>query len=175
MIVLVGASATGKSAIVDELVSKHQMKKFVTCTTRQKRWNETDDIDYHFLSKEEFIKKIENDEFIEYVIYNGNYYGSLKSECQDDKVIILEPSGLKSFLQKNIKLFAVYINIDEAVRYERMLIRGDSKEMALSRLETDKVVFNDELKQEANLIINKANLSIEEIASKIYKEYTKWI
>lgn len=175
MIVIVGASATGKSAILNELVNKHHMQKYITCTTRGKRWNEVDDIDYHFLSKEDFEEKIKNDEFIEYVTYNGNYYGTLKKEVSPEKVVILEPQGLIAFKNKQVRLFAVYLNIDENVRYERMLIRGDSKEMALERLKVDKEVFNEKIKPYIDFTINRSNLTVEELAETIYTRYMQWM
>ena len=98
MLVLVGPSASGKSAIVKCLESKYGIKKFITCTTRPMRVGEVDKVDYYFMSKDEFTTRYENNEFIETVFYNGNYYGTLKSEAGINKVVILEPQGLKNFL-----------------------------------------------------------------------------
>ena len=92
-----GASATGKSEIAKVLVSKYGMHKFVTCTTREKRIGEIDKRDYYFLSIDEFKEKINNDEFIEWTIYNNNYYGSLKKELSNNKVLIVEPNGFSKF------------------------------------------------------------------------------
>ena len=74
MLVLVGPSASGKSAIVKCLTKKYGLEKFITCTTRSMRVGEVDNVDYHFLTQDEFSKLYENNEFIETVYYNGNYY-----------------------------------------------------------------------------------------------------
>ena len=74
MLVLVGPSASGKSAIVKCLTKKYGLVKFITCTTRTIRVGEVDGVDYHFLTQDEFFKLYDNDEFIETVYYNGNYY-----------------------------------------------------------------------------------------------------
>ena len=64
MLVLVGPSASGKSAIVKCLESKYGIKKFITCTTRPMRVGEINGVDYFFMTKEEFATRYENDEFI---------------------------------------------------------------------------------------------------------------
>ena len=56
MLVLVGPSASGKSAIVKCLESKYGIKKFITCTTRPMRVGEINGVDYFFMTKEEFAK-----------------------------------------------------------------------------------------------------------------------
>ena len=76
MIVLIGESASGKSTIEKELV-KRGFNKIISYTTRPIRKDETDGIDYHYISKEEFLinsKWI----FVEYTIYNSWYYGIAK-------------------------------------------------------------------------------------------------
>ena len=53
----------------------------------------------------EFLDKIKNNEFIEFVNYNNNYYGTEKRNINDSTCLIIEPSGLKAFKQlKNCKL-----------------------------------------------------------------------
>ena len=70
MLVIVGSSASGKTKIVQELIKTYHMKKLVTYTTREKRIGEIEGKDYHFISREDFIQKIKNNFFIEYVEYN---------------------------------------------------------------------------------------------------------
>lgn len=79
----------------------HLLKKFpqlrfsVSATTRPKRANETDGIDYHFLSLQDFKKRIEHHEFLEWEeVYTNGYYGTLKSEIKriadDGKAVIFD-------------------------------------------------------------------------------------
>ena len=85
MIVITGPSASGKTATCYYLQENYGIKKVITHTTRQMRAGEKNDVDYHFVSEEEFQKMIENDEFVEYVFYNGNHYGTSRKEVRIDK------------------------------------------------------------------------------------------
>jgi len=64
VLVLSGPSGAGKSSLINEI------------TTRPKRDTEQDGVDYYFVSKEEFKKDIEDDNFLEYAVVHGNYYGT---------------------------------------------------------------------------------------------------
>ena len=173
MIILIGPSASGKTEIAKKLVSLFNFKKFVTSTTRSKRVNEVDGVDYYFLTKDAFENKIKENAFIEYTIYNDNYYGSLKSEIGDNKVLIIEPNGLKAFNEfksKTDKSF--FIKCDEKIREKRMLSRGDNPIDIKKRLLNDKNLFNDNLDVDY-VIENDGNSTLEELAKKIYQLYIK--
>ncbi len=79
-----GPSGSGKTTIVHYLLKEFQQLKFsVSATTRAMRPNERDGIDYHFLSVDDFKKKIAEDAFIEWEeVYHNGFYGTLKSEVQ---------------------------------------------------------------------------------------------
>lgn len=85
IIIITAPSGAGKTSI-----TKHLLKTFpdklafsVSAATRQKRDYEKDGVDYHFISADEFRKKIKNNEFMEWeMVYEGKYYGTLKSEIQ---------------------------------------------------------------------------------------------
>ncbi len=82
-IVISGPSGVGKGTICKKIISDLELEYSVSMTTRQKRDGEIDGINYYFTTKEDFEKRIKNDEFIEYAIYNDNYYGTLKKEVID--------------------------------------------------------------------------------------------
>ena len=103
MIVLVGASASGKTEVTKVLAKKYDFKKFITHTTRPIRQGEINDVDYHFVTKQKFEELIKQDYFIEYTIYNGNYYGTWKKEIDDNKVVAIDINGLNSFKKLNNK------------------------------------------------------------------------
>ncbi|MBO7535623.1 MAG: guanylate kinase, partial [Bacilli bacterium] len=108
MIILVGASASGKTEIAKLIIKKYGFKKMVTTTTRPMRFGEKQDIDYHFISKEEFIKRKDNHEFLETTLYNDNYYGTHKSDVGDDKILIVEVEGanaIYSELSNKVMIF----------------------------------------------------------------------
>ena len=171
MLVLVGPSASGKSAIVKCLESKYGIKKFITCTTRPMRVGEINGVDYFFMTKEEFATRYENDEFIETVYYNGNYYGTLKKEASVNKVVILEPQGLNNFLEKVDNIYSVFLKTDINILKDRMIGRGDSILDVNKRLENDKILFSKEQLSKIDLEVATANLSIEEIAEYIVNNY----
>ena len=67
LFVISGPSAVGKTTIINYLLEKHpDLSRVVTCTTRSIRENEHDGIDYVFMSKEDFKKKMNNNEFAEF-------------------------------------------------------------------------------------------------------------
>ena len=175
MLVLVGPSASGKSAIVKCLESKYGIKKFITCTTRPMRVGEVDKVDYYFMTKEEFNVRYNNNEFIETVFYNGNYYGTLKSEAGINKVVILEPQGLKNFLESVDNIYSVFLHTNPDILKQRMINRGDSMLDVNKRLENDKILFSKEQLALINLEIDTSDLTVEEIADKIINNYKQYI
>lgn len=77
-------SGAGKTTVVHHLLKNREDLAFsVSATTRGPRPGETNGKDYHFLSEDDFQKKIEEDAFVEWEqVYNGLYYGTLKSEVE---------------------------------------------------------------------------------------------
>lgn len=83
-LIVSGPSGAGKSSVCSELRRMENSLHFsVSCTTRSPRPNEVDGKDYFFLSKENFLHKIQKDEFIEHAEVHGNLYGTLKKEILD--------------------------------------------------------------------------------------------
>ncbi|MDR1426124.1 MAG: guanylate kinase [Rickettsiales bacterium] len=81
IIIISSPSGAGKSSIIDEIKKRDEKLSFsISATTRSPRANEVDGENYHFLTGEEFSKKVKNNEFLEYVDVFGNSYGTLRSE-----------------------------------------------------------------------------------------------
>ena len=81
VIVLCAPSGSGKTTLTKHLLDQKifNLQFSISATTRQKRENENDKIDYHFLSLDEFKAKIDNNEFIELEkVYEDVYYGTFK-------------------------------------------------------------------------------------------------
>jgi len=83
IVVISGPSGVGKDTVVKELVKKYpDINKTVSVTTRAKRSNETDGVDYYFISKKQFYECRFNGSLVEYELYDEEYYGTLYSEVE---------------------------------------------------------------------------------------------
>ncbi len=172
MLVLIGPSASGKTESAKIMINRYPISRVVTCTTRKKRINEIDGFDYHFLSKARFLQLKREGYFLETAIYNNNFYGTPKNEIADDKFIILEPQGLKSFLeQSDCQIVAIFLKTKEATRIKRMKLRKDFSEDIKKRIEADREEFNLKKIDGLDLIIDTNDVTLSELADKIYFSY----
>lgn len=81
VVVISGPSGSGKSTVVNALCKADEtLRLAVSATTRTPRPREVDGVDYHFLSKSEFEELIQQEGFLEWAEYGGNFYGTLMSE-----------------------------------------------------------------------------------------------
>jgi guanylate kinase len=81
LLVLSAPSGGGKTTIARSLLqARDDLGYSVSATTRPRREEERDGVDYRFLSREEFLRRIEAGEFLEWATYAGNLYGTLRSE-----------------------------------------------------------------------------------------------
>lgn len=79
LFVISGSSGVGKGTVINEFLRRHSdFKLSVSCTTRGKREGEEHGVNYFFLSQDEFKKCIENNEFLEWAEFSGNFYGTKK-------------------------------------------------------------------------------------------------
>ena len=169
MLILVGPSASGKTQIVKILREKYGLNKMVTYTSRAMRPGEKEGIDYFFLTKEEFEKRINEGFFIEYVVYNGNYYGTSLSQVSNDKVVILEPTGLKHYINKiKDEVKVAFLRCSTEIVRIRMKERGDDPEVIRKRLLLDGEVFNKDIMKLADWVIDTSASNIYDNASEIY-------
>jgi len=176
MIVLSGASASGKTEAAKMLMVKYGIQKAITTTTRPMRVHEVDGKDYFFVSVDKFNQLIKEDKFVEHTFYNGNYYGSTKDQIANDRVVVIDLEGLKSYSRLNDKrIVTFYLSTCEEIRFKRMLERGDKREDAIRRIENDKKVFANGQIPDVDYKIDSENRSIEEVADLIYDLYEKHI
>ena len=172
MIVLSGASASGKTEAAKMLMAKYGVKKAITTTTRSMRVNEQNGRDYFFVSKEEFEKMIQEERFVEHTLYNGNYYGSTKDQIADNRSVVIDLQGLKSYSALNDKrIVTFYLSTSEDVRFKRMLERGDSEADAHRRIENDRRIFAENAIPDVDFRIDSENKNIEQVADEVYHLY----
>lgn len=173
MLILIGASASGKTEVAKLLAKEYGITKIVTYTTRKPRVNEVNGVDYNFVSIEEFAKLTDENFFVETTYYNSNYYGTARKDIKDDKCIILDPNGLKSFLKLNDdRIISMYLSSEENIRYKRMLARKDSEEDAKKRLINDRIAFNEANLQGITFVVDSDNVTISELTREIHNLYT---
>ena len=143
IIILTAPSGAGKTSL-----TRHLLKKFpddlsfsISAATRQARGKEKNGVDYYFISEEEFTNKIQHEEFVEWeMVYEGKYYGTLKSELQriwnDNKTPLLDidVKGAihvqQQFPENTLALFIEPPSIDELKR--RLTSRGTEDEDSLN-------------------------------------------
>jgi len=83
LLVVSGPSGSGKTTLCRRLAAAGEVRYSVSCTTRPARPGEVDGRDYHFLTSEEFARRLQAGDFIEHAVVHGNHYGSLKAEVLD--------------------------------------------------------------------------------------------
>ena len=109
VIVISGPSGSGKSTVIKALCkSDETLRLSISATTRKRRRSEKDGVDYHFLSKEEFEKHIQQGSFLEWAEYGDNLYGTLKSEIAaareagKDSILEIEVKGSLEIQKQNL-------------------------------------------------------------------------
>ncbi len=174
LFVLSAPAGGGKTTLANLLLKEvPNLVKITTCTTRKPRPGEKNGVDYFFLSKEEFERKIREGAFLEYAVVHGNYYGTPKEEVLkeinkgNDVLLVIDVQGMRQ-IKRNFKdvvtIFLIPPSFDELIN--RMKKRGDSEEEIKKRLETakkelkawkeyDYIVIND--------IIEKAKEDLKKI------------
>lgn len=177
MIVITGKSCSGKTSIVNSM-EQRGWEKVVSYTTRPKRKEEIDGVDYHFIKENDFINKIENNLFVEHQVYNTAfgkwYYGTSKeSLIGDNKVVVLTSIGLRQLKEKMklLDIVSFYIDVCEPVQRKRLINRGDNKKELERRINSDENDFKTIINETDFTISNNGDLSLEEIVDMIIYAY----
>lgn len=113
-VIISGPSGSGKSTIINYLLKEFpsNFKLSISHTTRKKRDTETNHQEYHFVTKEEFLQKIQKKEMFEYQIFNNEYYGTSFEELnQSDKSVLFDLGRVGVEEARNKKIEAVFISI----------------------------------------------------------------
>ena len=173
VLVLSGPSGAGKSSLINKIAEDIGAYYFsISTTTRPMREGEEDGIHYHFVSKEEFVQDIEDDNFLEHATVHGNYYGTslkpVRKALAEGKLVIFDIDVQGNMAVKNrlgditTSVFITPPTLSELKR--RLENRStDSQEVIDGRVqmarreiqrtsEYDYLVVNDDLDIAANVL-----------------------
>jgi guanylate kinase len=169
-------SGSGKTSVVKEILKAYPEFMFsISATTRKNRKNEVDKKDYFFITKEDFEGKIKNDEFVEYeLIYDNNYYGTLKSEvdkCLEAGKCMVFDMDVKGALSiKRIykeKAVLIFVNPpSKSAIIQRLKLRATESQEDLDK-RIARIDFEMTLKDKFDFVVNNDKLSVAVEESKI--------
>ena len=182
-IILSAPSGSGKTTLVRHLLASNSDLAFsISATTRTKRGQEKDGIDYFFLSEETFRQNIQQGAFIEWEeVYQGLYYGTLKSEIEriwnSGKNVIFDVDvqgglNLKNYFQE--KALAIFVRVPtiEILR-ERLISRGtDTEESINKRVEKAQYEMSYENKFDT-VLVNHQIEAAKDSVQKLYQDFTR--
>lgn len=155
LLVLTGKTAAGKDTVMAKLLARSScFKRIITTTSREKRPSEQNGVDYNFISEPEFREKIDKEDFIEYVEYGGNLYGTEKSQITNNlhKNLIwrIDPSRagqIRKFIKDSFepelaedllqKVKVIYLTVSDDVVLARLKKRGLGEEEIAKRMQED--------------------------------------
>lgn len=125
---IVGKSGAGKDYLLQKVVSMEPtiFNEIISCTTRPKRENETDGVNYHFISTDDFIYKKNHGEMLEVSYFRDWWYGTSLDSLIEDKINIgvCNPTGIISLSKNsNINLTVFYLDTEDKERLMRQLTR----------------------------------------------------
>jgi guanylate kinase len=165
VVVITGPSGVGKGTLIRGLMERlPALELSISATTRAPRAGEQDGVDYHFLSREEFGRRVARGEFLEHADYAGRSYGTLRSELEDrvragvPVVLEIEVQGARQVREAMPDSLQVFIappspgalrarlvgrGTDDAAEVERRL--GVAREELAARSDFAHVVVNDRL------------------------------
>ncbi|MFN2438016.1 MAG: guanylate kinase [Chitinophagaceae bacterium] len=184
IIIITAPSGAGKTSITRHLLQAFpdKLSFSVSAATRKARSNEKDGFDYYFISEEQFTNKIQHEEFVEWeMVYEGKYYGTLKSELQriwkQGKIPLLDidVKGAihvqQQFPTTTLSLFIEPPSIDELQR--RLNSRGTENDESL-RARTSKAAYELSFKHSFHHVIVNSDLQqARNEAERIVSEFIK--
>lgn len=172
LLVISGSSGVGKGTVINKLLkNRNDIKLSISCTTRKPREGEEHGKQYFFLSTDEFKKGLEEDKFIEWTEFSGNYYGTSREFIEKNLsngyhvLLEIETDGALQIKNKIPDCVMIFIAPPSIEELERRL-RGrnteteDAIQKRLSMVKTelersknyDYTVVNDEVEKAANRI-----------------------
>ena len=177
LIVISSPSGAGKTSICKKLLElDDKIRPSISVTTRKPRNNETNGIDYIFISNDNFDQKVLDGEFLEYANVFNNKYGTLASSTNDlldkdyDVLFDIDWQGTQQLSQKNSNILTIFILPPDKIEIERRLKKRETEnseniDIVIERMskfedelshwkEYDYVVTNDDFDKCISEILN---------------------
>ena len=141
LIILTGPSGVGKGTVVKEILGKEKnISLSISATTREPREGEKEGENYYFLNQEKFKEMIEQNLFLEWAQFAGNYYGTPLSSV-DQKIkkgftvlLEIEVEGAKQIKKKFPESLSIFLLPPDKAELERRIRnRGTEKEEAIKK------------------------------------------
>ena len=185
LIVISSPSGAGKTSVCKKLLElDSELRPSISVTTRKPRNNETNGIDYIFISKEDFEKKISNGEFLEYANVFNNKYGTLASSTMDllnkdyDVLFDIDWQGTQQLSQNNNNILTIFILPPDKNEIERRLKKRETENSENVDIVNERMSkFEDELShwKEYDYVVTNDNFDkcISEILNIITAERKK--
>ena len=141
LFVLSGPSGAGKSVLIRRILEDLPNIRFsVSSTTRAPRPGETDGVNYHFVSREQFQADVDAGRFLEYAQFSGNFYGTSRQEIEEarkagqDLLLDIEVQGARQLQEKGIEGVYIFVTPPSFAELERRLrSRNTEDEVAIQR------------------------------------------
>lgn len=126
---IMGQAGSGKDTLLKEIINQNSdFHEIVSYTTRPPREGEVDGVNYHFITKEEFLEELFDDKLFESAYFREWYYGTSVNSLDKNKINIgvFNPCGISQLLEKSqVKLYLVYVIADNKIRLLRQLNREE--------------------------------------------------
>ena len=153
LIVISSPSGAGKTSICKELLRlDDKIRPSISVTTRKPRNNETDGIDYIFITEKDFNKKISNGSFLEYANVFNNKYGTLVSSTEKllnnnyDVLFDIDWQGTQQLSQNNNNILSIFILPPDKAEIERRLKKRETENSEIVDIVSERMSkFEDEL------------------------------
>ena len=178
LIVVSGPSGSGKDTVISKAIEKMGDKAFlsVSMTTRQKRGNERDGVDYFFVTTDEFLSHVQSGDMLEYAKYGSNYYGTpiapIRERMNNGETVFLNievqgGASIRKLMPEATQVFIIPPSMKELER--RLYKRATEDEEAIKKrmniaieeieraCEYDYIVINDDLDDAVDELLSIIN------------------